>query len=63
MAFTHSLRTASGSIDVKDYDVAIVTATTATINLPDPTSVPIGSRRIVKKTSATGTTIDGFRVD
>jgi len=55
MAFTHSLRSASGTIDCKDYDVVIVTATTATVNLPDPTSVPVGSRRIVKKTSATGT--------
>jgi hypothetical protein len=56
MAFTHSLRSASASIDCKDVDVVIVPTTSAvTISLPDPATNPVGSRRIIKKSGASGT--------
>lgn len=57
MAFTHSIRNTSvTALDSKDFDVTVVSSTSAvTVNLPDPATNPVGSRRIVKKTGASGT--------
>jgi len=54
MAHTHILRKQpSTSIDCKDCDFVAATQTSGTIYLPDPVTNPVGSRKVVKKTSAT----------
>jgi len=52
MALTLILRTQPSSIDCKDCDFVSAAQTSGTIYLLDPATNPVGSRKVVKKTSA-----------